>query len=475
MDIARIRVLIFLAFAATSLPGCLAGMPDRVRIFWTYAAVFGVVLAVLAAVVRVIAAKRARKRYEQAVIQVESGRADLAIAAIRAGKRWELNPGARERWDALEMSAYVQFNDPARLLALYDESPKPFTTDEEAALLAARAQLETRRLEAFSELRRVWVAREGKVDQWLGLEADLLVMQEQPEEAIALLKRFKFDGPPEGRRLARLAPLLAEGDPALAKKAIDLAAQFGPKLADVWRFTGVYHERAGRHQAAYAAYVRAFECEPHDHFVRNHLAEFLVRQGAYSQAMQAWAEGVAAPSMDFIWLKLLFWQRVANPGIGTFSGPCPDGPLKRLVTLLQKLPKNRFWDEDRFEALVHEVRDLPEVAWLRVLESLRQGQEDGALSLLNLGLRSTHPAIETALKQTLTYRRTGFFEPGLVCIDAATPPAFRGPLYTRLDEWISGTAAQEPADLLQLIETGAIYVAILRASGWNAAADQLES
>lgn len=472
---ARLRALLFAAFAATSLPGCLAGMPDRVRIFWTYALGVGGVLAVVLAVARVVVSKQARKRYEQAVIQVETGRPDLALPAIRAGKRWELNPVSRERWDALEMSAYVQFNDPARLLALYDESPKPFTTDEEAALMAARAQLETGRLEAFSELRRVWVAREGQVDQWLGLEADLLVMQEQPEEAIALLKRFKFEGPPEGRRLARLAPLLAGTEPVLAKKAIELAAEMGPKLADVWHFTGVYHEHAGRHQAAYAAYVRAFECAPQDHFVRNHLAEFLVRQGAYSQAMQAWAEGTAPPSMDFIWFKLTFWQRVANSEIGTFKGTCPDGPLKRLVVLLQKLPAGRFWDAERFDAQLHEKADLPEIAWLRVLEALRQGQEDGALALLNLGLRSSVPVLETALRQILTYRRTGFFEPGLACLDANTPPAFRGPLFVRLDEWINAAISQEPADLLQLIESGAIYPAIFRACGWNAAAEQLET
>lgn len=468
------RVCVALA-AAVSLQGCLAGMPEQVKVFWSYVgAGIGVLAAVLAAG-RIVLAKTVRKRYQDAVIQVESGRAELALPAIRAGKRWELNPAGRERWDALEMAAYVQMNDPARLLALFEESPKPFTTDEEAALQTARAQIETGRLESFAELRRVWVAREGKVDQWLGLESDLLVLQEQPEEAIALLRRFKFEGPAEGRRLARLGQLLADSDPPLAQRAMDLAAQHGPKLADVWRFTGIYHERAGRHQAAYAAYVRAQECAPEDRFVRNHVAEFLVRQGAYTQALQAWAEAAAPPSLDFIRLKLHFWRAVANAeAVAPPDGACPEGPLKPLVQALGKLRADRFWDEERLEQYLHAARDLPEVGWLRVLEALRVGQEDEALALLNLGLRSSHPVLEAALRQVLTFRRTGFFEPGTACLDVNTPPAFRTPLYTRLDAWINDPLTNEPQDLAKLVETPAVFAAVLRASGWNAAAERLE-
>jgi tetratricopeptide (TPR) repeat protein len=464
------------ALAAALLPGCLAGMPERVKVFWTGAAVVLGLLVAIATAARFALARKARKRYERAVVQVETGQPELALPIIRAGKRWELNPAGRERWDALEMSAYVQMNDIGSLVILYDESPKPFTTDEEAALLAARAQVETGRLEAFSELRRVWVAREGKVDQWLGLESDLLELQEQPEEAITLLKRFKFDGPPEGRRLARLGYLLAERDPALAAKAMDLAVQFGPKLADVWLFSGRYHERAGHHKAAYTAYARGFECAPRDFFVRNHLAQFLVRQGAYTQAIQAWSEATAPPSMDFIWLKALFWKRVANAEAGgEISGLCPEGNLKRLVEALRKLDDTRFWDETRIDRQLHEERDLPEVAWLRVLEALRQGQDDEALSLLNLGLRSAHPMLENGLRQALTYRRTGFFEPGVVCLDANTPPTLQHPLLVRMDAWINGTLPNEPAELVRMLETRAMYPALLAACGWHAAAARLQA
>lgn len=464
--------------AGTLLPGCLVlrDMPRPVRLFWGGAIVVIAILGFVGTIMRLALAKKARKRYETAVILVETGHAEQALPAIRAGKRYELNPAGRERWDALEMAAYVEMNDIARLLELFDASPKPFTTDETAALLAARAQIETRRLEAFSELRRVWVSREGKVDQWLGLESDLLVLQEQPEEAITLLRRFKFEGPPEGRRLARLAHLLADSDPALAQKAITMAAQLGPKIADVWLFTARYHEHAGRHQAAYAAYVRAFECEPKDPFIRHHLAEFLVCQGAYTQALQHWGEAARPPSLDFLWLKLLFWQRVANDTVGgTPVGSCPPGPLKRFIEKFLRLDATAFWDEVQFESQAHAVRDLPEAGWLRVLEALRNGAEDEALAQLNLGLRSAHSVLETALRQVLTYRRTGFFEPGAVCIAANTPSAFHHPLFVRLDQWINGTLAEDPADLLQLMETGQVWPVLLRAAGWNAAAERLEA
>jgi len=462
--------------AALSLPGCLAGMPEPVKRLWMGLGVGLCVVAAIAVVARIAMAGRSRKRYEQAVIAVETGRAVEALPSIRAGKRWELDAAGRERWDAIEMSAYVQLRQPAELLALFKQSPKPFTTDEEAALVAARAQLETGDLEDFAALRKVWVSREGRVELWLGLEADLLVLQDQREEAILLLKRFKFDGPAEGTRLVRLGYLLAEQDPELSAKAMELAMQFGPKSSEVWLFTARHHEEAGRHKEAYAAYCHALELAPQDLFMRNQVAEFLARQAAYTKALQTWAACTEPPSMDFVWLKTLFWQRVANAEVGgALLGPCPPGALARLVEQLRKLSPKQFWDEDRLAQHTHETRDRWELLWLQVLEALRLGKDDEALTLLNLGLRSPHPMVENAIKQVLTYRRTGFFEPGVVCLAANAPAAFRTALFVRLDQWIVGTLEEEPTDLIQMIEERTIYAAICRASGWHEAATRLEA
>lgn len=470
------RALLSLVPAAV-LSGCNAsGIPREVKIFWMAALLILGGVGGVVALARFSMNRKARQRFRDLVNLVDSGRGGEALPAIRQGKKWEFTPEGREQWDALEMAVYVQQNDIGGLMHLFEASPKPFTTDETAALLTGRAQLETGRLDAFSELRRVWVSREGKIDQWLGLEADLLVLREQPEEATALLRRFKFEGPAEGRRLCRLAYLLVDQEPALSQRAIDLAAQQGPKVADVWLYTGRYHEHGGRHQAAYAAYTRALECAPGDRFVQNHLAEFLVRQGAYTQALQAWADAVAWPSLDFLWLKFLFWQRVANAEAGgDLHGACPDGPLKPLVEALRRLHDDAFWNEDKLARHLHGRQDIPEVSWLRTLEALRTGEADSALSLLNLGVRTTHPVVENALKQVLTYRRTGFFEPGIACLDANTPAAFRHALFVRLDQWINGATMEDPPDLVEMITAGTIYAAILRASGWNAAAERLEA
>lgn len=462
--------------SAASLPGCLAGMPEPVKRLWTIVGIAAGTIAVVAVVARIMTAGRARKRYDRAVMAVETGKAAEALPAIRAGKRWEIDAEGRERWDALEMAAYVQLGQVAELLSLFGQSPKPFTTDEEAALVAARAQLETGALDAFAELRKVWVSREGRVEVWLGLEADLLLLQGQREEAILLLKRFKFDGPAEGTRLARLGYLLADVEPELSAKAMDMAMHFGPKSSEVWLFAARTHEDAGRHKEAFPAYCHALECAPRDLFMRNHMANFLARQAAYTRALQTWAECAEPPSMDFVWLKILFWQRVANAEAGgTLLGACPPGPLAGAVEQLRKLSPQRFWDDELLAAHSHEIRDRWEILWLRALEGLRLGNDDEALAVLNLGLRSPLPAVENALKQVLTYRRTGFFEPGVLCITANTPSAFHTPLFLRLDQWIAGTLATEPQDILQLMENRAIYSAVLRASGWHEAATRLEA
>lgn len=462
--------------ASASLPGCLAGMPEPVKRLWTTVGIGVGALVVLAVVLRFILVGRTRRRYENAVIAVESGRAHDALPAIRAGKRWEIDPAGRERWDALEMAAYVQLGQLAELLALFRQSPKPFTTDEEAALAAARAQIETRDLESFAELRKVWVSREGRVEMWLGLEADLLVLQGQRDEAIALLKRFKFEGTAESTRLARLGYLLAEVDPPLSAKAMEMALGLGPRLAEVWLFAARTHEEAGRHKEAYAAFCRALELAPHDVFVRHHTAEYLTRQAAYTLALKTWEPSTAPPSMDFLWLKVIFWQRVANAEAGgSLPGACPPGPLARLVEQLLRLPVEMFWHEERLAPFVHEAGEHWELLWLRVLEALRKGDDDEALTVLNLGLRSPMPTVENALRQVLTYRRTGFFEPGVLCLGPKAPTAFRSPLFVQLDQWISGALAQEPQELLQMMESRAIYAAVLRAGGWQEAAVRLEA
>ena len=74
---------------ATAMPGCLVlkDMPRPVRLFWGGAIVVIAVLAVVGTILRLMLAKKARKRYETAVILVETGRAEQALSA-----------GTRSRW-----------------------------------------------------------------------------------------------------------------------------------------------------------------------------------------------------------------------------------------------------------------------------------------------------------------------------------------------------------------------------------------
>jgi hypothetical protein len=213
---------------------------------------------------------------------------------------------------------------------------------------------------------------------------------------------------------------------------------------------------------------------PRDPFIRDALAERLRRDGRIAEAVRVWSEGLAAPSMGFLWTKTLFWSRVAVPApVDWQSLVPPQDNLRPLVQSMRTLPASCFWDERAFAPVCETRPDLvsrQEVFWLRLLEALRVNNTGEALSLLNLnrfGRQSWHARLEVALLSLLTYRRLGFVDPALLRLcegGGSKSHAF----FDSLEAWAAGKTVS--AEFVRVVQSDTAFAAALKAAGWTEAA-----
>lgn len=93
-------------------------------------------------------------------------------------------------------------------------------------------------------------------------------------------------------------------------------------------------------------YVAAHLTDTSNPLYRDQLAEFYRRYDRLDLAVQTWGQDLDDRSADFIWLKALFWSKVATPTSLDSATPADlYGALAPLVMYLQDLPQHTFWDE----------------------------------------------------------------------------------------------------------------------------------
>jgi len=163
-------------------------------------------------------------------------------------------------------------------------------------------------------------------------------------------------------------------------------------------------------------------------------------------------------------------------GAASKTKKAPAGRAQPLIAYLLRLPADRFWEEESFGAIAQAHPDflsLQAVVWLRVLECLRNGQEDGALSLLNVarfGGQSWHEGLETAFLQILTYRRVGFTNPSL---GVGTGSASRHAFFRQLDAFVRGADEVDAQKMALMLRSNGVFAEVLAAAGWREAARRL--
>ncbi|MCP4645967.1 MAG: DUF4114 domain-containing protein [bacterium] len=421
--------------------------------------------------------KRVAAARREAARLLDSGKPDEALEALRSDKNLG-DPSVRRELADVEMTALDAVGDMGGLAGLYDEHPAPFDEDEEASVAVGRVQIHADDFEGFEDLRNGWVGRATQPVAWRGLEAEKLVRQEKAVQALELLREREYAGAQDAPRLARMGALLAGADPDQARDCIERAVRLDNSNAEVQRHAGAALDVLGMAGDARKAYLRALHLAPKDAFVRDEVAEFFVRHGDTASALRAWGEGLAPPTMDFIWTKALFWGRVSLRGRIDFSKHArPEGRLRPLVDLMCALPEGHFWDAAACEPVVAahpHLADRQEALWLRLTETLNRGKEDEALSLLNMnqfGARCWNVDLMQALARLLTFRRLGFMDPKLAGQSASGQTATH-PFFAELDAWTRGE--REPSKEFQELVTGEeAYSAAYLAAGWFEAALQL--
>lgn len=421
--------------------------------------------------------RRLRRAREEAEAALRGGNAQAAAERLREVREKE---GARRAsvLTDLEIEALRELRDVGQLAELHRALPAAFNRHEPASLRVAQCYVATEAFSDYEVAREQWRGRTRRSADWAALDVDACVAQEQLRNARELLKPVEeMDNPPPGL-LARLGLLLFPEERERAETLLAQARDRGSRDPEVLACLARVHEYRGEPDKAFKAYWKAYTRTPRDPFSRDRLAAFLRRRGEHEEALKLWWEGLRPPSLPLLWIRFLFWRRVATDYPADLSPwPVPEGPEQPLAEYLLGLPEGVFWDQAAFDAVVQHHPHLAghqAVFWLRLIHGLARGREEEALSSLNLdgfGGRSWDAPLEKALLRTVTYRRLGFVHPE----PESGPPLWPGErhtVFTVLDRW-AANRTQPPADMQRLLRSRHVYAALFLAAGWRRAALRL--
>lgn len=405
-----------------------------------------------------------------------------------------------QKWYRLLGELYAKTDQFGALVGLYEAYPFIFEGDEKGSSVIAYGYILARRSQDYWTIRETWRDRATLLDTWMVLDVDALLLDGKKEEALKLLKSRRFEGKHDIDRLVRLALFYVVENPKLAWDYLSEAYNLDPQNPDIMSYRGKLLESMGQSSLALYEYMEAVRAKPENLFLRDQLAEFYMRQSQVALALSVWLETLSKPSLDLIWVKVLFWSKVITPvGFDWTKAVQPTSDDKPFIEYLASLPNGVFWDEAAFEKLSNQqkyLRTLQVTFWLRLLESLKQQDEDAARKLLGFNLfssNSMNPSLERALKQTANYRKTGFLnsETSQLKADESIPgPQNRNKtekkqitseketFFNELNSWAEEEKKNNSTDVVppgvsNLLKSEEGFSALFLSAGWLEAALQL--
>lgn len=379
-------------------------------------------------------------------------------------------------WLDLLLRASIDSSNTKQLLYLFHFAPHLFAENEKGAIMLSHALLEDNRMSDFTQIRKEWRGRESDKASWMLLDADNLLANGEPGEAIALLNSTAFAGPRDVDRLLRLAVLQGFYDKDAARQLLAAAINKAPNSPELHAFRGHLLEESGKEREALNEYLIAVEMMPEGAFFNDQLAEYYIRHGQFQEALTSWERVLNHTALDFLIVKLFFWNKVAVPlPINWGATTIPAGELAPFIEYLFSLESNQFWDREAFLRLKGSDKFLETqqaALWLRLIESLKNGDEIGASRHLAdhdlVGMLSA-PQLATLLKQIFSFRATGIFpiQYGEEVKDKRFLPHFAD---------LEHISEQQPlpASLLALLKGPNAFAAAFLAAGWNEAAIALQ-
>lgn len=325
------------------------------------------------------------------------------------------------QWIDLAISAYEKLGDPLNLMALYRLFPEAFETHEKGSQVIGWARIHSALPKSYEDIREMWRGREVDTDGWWLLDVDYMIANGDLHEARKQLEGRTLPGEQDADRLVRLAVLVSKTDYQQAWNLLHEALIKDPDNPEVRSRRAELAELAENFSLAQAEYMAAQQLRPKSPMLRDQLAEFYRRNEQYGLALKVWVEGLERPTADEIWLKSLFWSRVAAPIDGGWDKvELPPGRFQGFVKYLIDLPPFKFWDDDAFANISAggEIVSLrQEGMWLRLIELLRTSKEREALELIYLsdyGRESWAAELELQLKRILSFRLLGKLKPDAI-------------------------------------------------------------
>lgn len=397
------------------------------------------------------------------------------------------------QWMELFVLASEQAKDVPQLVLLFEFFPEIFKEHETAALLVANAYIAANQVKDYKKIRSIWTDRETKVSHWLVLDADELLLEGRRADAVELLNSRNFKDKADVGRLVRLALLYTNQDPKISWRYLGEAYSKDPQNPDIRSYRGRLLESVGKNSLAHREYQAASSLQPENLFLKEQLAEFYLRKKQFPLAIQTWKDSLKPPSLDTIWIKALFWNKVAIPITFDWErSALPQGRLEGMITYLINLEPSSFWNEQKFDRLTNGksyLKSQQETFWLRLLQAFKDGDEKTAYSLLKYN--PFHPVVwdpelELALKRILAYRKTGFFEveeSSLPQMNFDQPPmhlADAPPFFKQLEELANLPESEIlkqaiPQDLHELLMSKDVFAIAFLVAGWTEAGLQLST
>lgn len=422
--------------------------------------------------------------WRDGVVERQRTRASEAVQQLVEQQRWlEARSAVREFWRTYggdvsveEQSQWREYDvltsertgDLARLVWLESQFPELVHTREETCLMIARSFAAAGQSEEADRLREVWRGREENPQWWFYWEVDQHLAAGRAEEAQLLLESREFEGEADAGRNVRLAFLAP--DPVAAWAGLQSAVELDPRDPDVRSFRAQFLERLGAVDLARVEYAAALVADPDDVVRRDQLAQFYLRQGNPNLALQTWREGLTDAAPDFLWLRILFWERLLGSDAARLPEPAV-GVWTDLIHTLQATPTDQFWDHTLIEdpLLRRRAAQRPEVELLMALEHIRTGQLMEAVELfstLSDEARALQPVATTAIRSVLRWRLVEL-EPDFGFLPPAPTGAVEHTLMTQLRNWPADGLSEETQAVLLGPD---MATALMLAAGWPQAA-----
>lgn len=315
---------------------------------------------------------------------------------------------------------YIDINlsltDRFELLEIYERFPHSFATREDASLILADAFILQKDGKQFYDLRKKWEGKESRKAEWLLLDVDASLLNNNRQQAIKYLESGSLEGDFEVNRLVRLALLFIQDNPKAAWEYLSVANDKDPDNIDIYIYRARLLESVDKKKLAFDELQKALEIAPDNIFLKDLIGDFYLRNGHYHEAMAIWLDSFDGPILDTVLLKALFWNRMITPVKYDWNSVVPPtGKLHSLNSYLLELPLGQYWDVNSFQKSPNYKSILSNqqaAYWLRLVDALKANNEDVALQLMESNpfiKESWDPSLERVLRQLLVYHSISRF------------------------------------------------------------------